>query len=78
MKLTESQINQAIKDGREALANNPNKKIALVYPLGFKPNAYRWDAPAERVRVTMTDFRIEPYDQKRSYGRGSYITLWRY
>ena len=76
MKLTEQQIEQAIKDGREALEKNLTKNTALVYPDGFVPNSYKYPAPAERVRVTRNSHLVEPYDRKRSRGQGSYITLW--
>lgn len=76
MKLSDSQIKQAVKDGEAALAENPNKNVALVYPDGFVPNSYKWPAPAERVRVTRESYRIESYDRKRSHGAGAYITLW--
>ena len=76
MKLTKSQIEEAVNNGKKALAENPSKKVALVYPDGFVPNSYRWPAPAQRVRVTDDGYSIESYDRKRSHGAGSYITLW--
>jgi hypothetical protein len=85
MKLTKEQINEAIADGIEALSNNPKKKVAFVYPDGFVPNSYQWPAPAQRVivrviarlgKTPLCRSFLDSYDRKRSYGRGSYITLW--
>ncbi len=76
-KLTETEIQKAVEDGQQALRDNPDKKIALVYPQGFVPNAYKWFAPGQRVRVTLDSHAVEHYDRKRSRGKGSYITLWR-
>ena len=80
MKLTNEQKEKALRDGIEALQNNPKKNVALIYPDGFVPNSYHWPAPAERVRVTRTENEflssIERYDRKRRLGHGSYITLW--
>jgi len=76
------ELTQAAKDGIAALEANPDKNRALVYPEGFVPNAYRWPAPGTRTVVTRQadgtfTVRTESYDRKRSYGLGSYITLWR-
>jgi len=77
MKLNQRQIDEALKDAAEALYQNPNKNVALVYPDGFVPNSYKYPAPAERLRVTRDGHRVETYDRKRSHARGSYITLWK-
>ncbi len=77
MKLSDDEIQKAVEEGRKALRDNPDKKIALVYPQGFVPNAYGFRAPGQRVRVTPDSHAVEPYDRKRSRGKGSYITLWR-
>lgn len=74
-RLTEEQIEQAIKDGRKELKKT-KRDYAYVYPLGFVPNCYRWGAPAERVLVTKDEFWIQVYDRKRSYGRGPHISTW--
>ena len=76
-----SKIDQAIADGIRALQANPSKNRALVYPEGFVANAYRWPAPGLRVVVRrLADGTIhhttEPYDRKRSHGRGPYISVW--
>ncbi|MCK9569044.1 hypothetical protein M0R72_08890 [Candidatus Pacearchaeota archaeon] len=80
--ITEARFVQAIQDGEAALRKHPEKRRALVYPDGFVPNAYGWPAPGTRIVVTRQAdgtfaHRSETYDRKRSYGRGSYITLWR-
>jgi hypothetical protein len=79
--LNQEQLSKARTDGRQALVNNPNKNRALVYPQGFVANAYRYPAPGLRVVVRRKSdgsfsFDTEMYDRKRSYGKGSYITLW--
>ena len=81
MRLTANEIDQAIKDGIDALVKNRTKNRANVYPAGFVPNSYNWPAPAERVVVRRTadggyKSTTEIYDRKRSRGTGSYITLW--
>lgn len=77
-KLTQQQIDKAVKDAMAALATDESKSFALVYPDGFVPNSYKWRALAQRVRVKKDgSFAIEEYDRKRPFGRGSYITLWK-
>ena len=78
-KLTTGQIENAVKDGIEALEKNPGKTFALVYPFGFVPNAYNWPAPAERVKVYRDgEHHVQTYDLKRSHGQsGQHITLWK-
>ena len=85
MKLTQTMRAEAYDDGVEALMANPKKKRALIYPNGFVPNSYYYPAPAERVCVEVITqlghkplcrCSIQTYDRKRSYGKGSYITLW--
>ena len=77
-KLTEKQIEDAVKAGLDALENKPSKTYALVYPFGFVANAYRYPAPAERVKVYRGgEHHIQTYDRKRSRGAsGLKITLW--
>ncbi len=77
MKLSDDEIRKAVEEGRKALRDNPEMKTALVYPQGFVPNAYKFRAPGQRVRVTPDSYAVEHYDRKRSRAKGSYITLWR-
>ena len=74
-KLSQTQIDSGIEIARKSLLEN-GKDYAFVYPLGFVPNSYHWKAPAERIKVTLTDYQIQSYDQKRSFGKGPYITFW--
>lgn len=75
--LSKEEIAAAVAEGLAALAANPGKAKAIVYPQGFLPNAYHYPAPGERVAV-WRDGRhsVQYYDRKRSHGEGPRVSLW--